>query len=166
MSDTIAAISTAMGEAGIGIVRMSGKESIEIANKVFKGSKIESLKEAENRKLTYGHIINPLTNQIIDEVLIAYMKEPTTYTRENIVEVYCHGGIISVKKILELILENGARLAEPGEFTKRAFLNGRLDLAQSEAVIDIIRAKTDKSFRVSVDQLEGNLSNKVKEIMS
>ena len=164
MTDTIAAISTAIGEAGIGIVRLSGKDSIEIANKIFKGSKIDELKKAENRKLTYGHIIDPKTNEIIDEVLIAYMKEPYTYTRENVVEIYCHGGIISVRKILEAVLESGARLAEPGEFTKRAFLNGRLDLAQSEAVIDLIRAKTDKSFQVSLNQLEGNLSKKIREI--
>lgn len=164
MSDTIAAISTAVGEAGIGIVRLSGKDSIEIANKIFKGSKVEELKKAENRKLTYGHIFDPENKEIIDEVLIAYMKEPYTYTRENMVEIYCHGGIISVRKILEIVLENGARLAEPGEFTKRAFLNGRLDLAQSEAVIDLIRAKTDKSFQVSLNQLEGNLSKKIREI--
>lgn len=164
MSDTIAAISTAIGEAGIGIVRMSGNKSLEIANKVFKGSKVSNLKEAENRKLTYGHIINPLNDQIIDEVLIAYMKEPYTYTKENMVEIYCHGGVISVRKILEIVLENGARLADPGEFTKRAFLNGRLDLAQSEAVIDVIRAKTDKSLEISLNQLEGSLSSKVRKI--
>ncbi|WP_272876595.1 tRNA uridine-5-carboxymethylaminomethyl(34) synthesis GTPase MnmE [Clostridium sp. Cult1] len=164
MSDTIAAISTAVGEAGIGIVRMSGKESINIANKLFKGKKYKNLKDGENRKLIYGHIINPKTKDIIDEVLISYMKKPYTYTREDMVEIYCHGGIISVKKILELALENGSRLAEPGEFTKRAFLNGRLDLAQSEAVIDMIRAKTDRSFQVSLDQLEGSLSSEVKKI--
>ncbi|HSH34925.1 tRNA uridine-5-carboxymethylaminomethyl(34) synthesis GTPase MnmE [Schnuerera sp.] len=164
MSDTIAAISTAIGEAGIGIVRMSGKASINIANKLFKGKKIEKLTNGENRKLIYGHIIDLENNEIIDEVLIAYMKAPYTYTREDMVEIYCHGGIISVKKILELVLKNGSRLAEPGEFTKRAFLNGRLDLAQSEAVIDMIRAKTDKSFQVSLDQLEGSLSDKVRKI--
>ncbi len=164
MSDTIAAISTAIGEAGIGIVRMSGKKSIHIANRLFKSKRIENLRDGENRKLIYGHIIDPKNNEIIDEVLIAYMQEPYTYTRENMVEIYCHGGIISVKKILELVLENGSRLAEPGEFTKRAFLNGRLDLAQSEAVIDMIRAKTDRSFQVSLDQLEGSLSNKVRKI--
>jgi len=166
MSDTIAAISTAIGEAGIGIVRLSGKKSIEIANKVFKGKKVDKLEEAENRKLTYGHIVDPETGQIIDEVLIVYMKEPYTYTRENIVEIYCHGGVISVRRILEAVLNCGARLAEPGEFTKRAFLNGRLDLAQSEAVIDLIRAKTDKSLQVSLNQLEGGLSKKIRDIRS
>jgi tRNA modification GTPase len=166
MSDTIAAISTSIGEAGIGIVRMSGKDSINIGDKIFRGKKVKSLKDVENRKLTYGHIVDPDTGQVIDEVLIVCMKEPYTYTRENMVEIYCHGGVIAVKKVLELLLNNGARLAEPGEFTKRAFLNGRLDLAQSEAVIDVIRAKTDKSLQVSINQLEGSLSNKVKNIMN
>ena len=164
MSDTIAAISTAVGESGIGIVRLSGKESIKIASDIFKGAKINDIKDVENRKLTYGHIVND--EQIIDEVLIAFMKEPYTYTRENMVEIYCHGGIIPVRKTLELLLNNGARLAEPGEFTKRAYLNGRLDLSQAEAVIDIIKSKTDKSFQVSLNQLEGSLSFKIKEIRS
>lgn len=164
MTDTIAAISTAMGESGIGIVRMSGKNSLDIGGKIFKGKIRKDLKDVENRKLTYGHIYNPKDKKIVDEVLIVYMKSPHTYTREDIVEIYCHGGAISVKKILELLLENGARLAEPGEFTKRAFLNGRLDLSQAEAVIDLIRAKTDKSYDVSLEQLEGSLSFKIEEI--
>lgn len=162
MSDAIAAISTAIGEAGIGIVRMSGTDAIEIGIRVFKGAKINDIKAVENRKLIYGHIVDG--DKILDEVLIVFMREPYTYTKENMVEIYCHGGVISVKKVLELVLSNGARLAEPGEFTKRAFLNGRLDLAQAEAVIDIIRSKTDKSFQVSLDQLEGSLSSKIKEI--
>lgn len=165
MSDTIAAISTSVGEAGIGIVRMSGKDAIHIGDKIFRGKKVKSLKDVENRKLTYGHIVDPETGQVVDEVLIACMKEPYTYTRENMVEIYCHGGITAVKKVLELTLKNGARLAEPGEFTKRAFLNGRLDLAQAEAVIDVIRAKTDKSLEVSINQLEGSISSRVKDIM-
>ncbi|NLN14587.1 MAG: tRNA uridine-5-carboxymethylaminomethyl(34) synthesis GTPase MnmE [Tissierellia bacterium] len=163
MLDTIAAISSAVGEAGIGIVRLSGKEAINIANRVFKGVKNKELIQAENRKLNYGHIIDE-EGSIIDEVLIVYMKAPYTYTREDVVEIYCHGGIIPVRKVLELLLRKGARLAEPGEFTKRAFLNGRLDLSQAEAVIDIIRAKTDKSFQVSMNQLEGNLSKKITEL--
>jgi len=163
MLDTIAAISSAVGEAGIGIVRLSGKEAINIANRVFKGVKNKELIQAENRKLNYGHIIDE-EGRIIDEVLIVYMKAPYTYTREDVVEIYCHGGIIPVRKVLELLLRKGARLAEPGEFTKRAFLNGRLDLSQAEAVIDIIRAKTDKSFQVSMNQLEGNLSKKITEL--
>ncbi len=163
MPDTIAAISTAIGEAGIGIVRMSGKGAIDIGNKVFQGNKYTKLIEADNRKLTYGHIVDE-KKQPIDEVLIAYMKKPYTYTREDMVEIYCHGGIIPVRKILEILLSNGARLAEPGEFTKRAFLNGRLDLSQAEAVIDIIKSKTEKSLRVSFDQLEGVLSKEIGEI--
>ncbi|MGJ0848594.1 tRNA modification GTPase trmE [Tissierella praeacuta DSM 18095] len=161
---TIAAISTAVGEAGIGIVRISGKDALNIGNYIFEGNKVQELKDDHNRKLVYGHIVDRQNNQLIDEVLISYMKGPHTYTREDMVEVYCHGGIISVKKVLELILSNGARLAEPGEFTKRAFLNGRLDLSQSEAIIDMIRAKTDKSFEASLNQLEGSLSRKIKEI--
>lgn len=161
---TIAAISTAVGEAGIGIVRISGKDALNIGNIVFKGNKVKVLNEDNNRKLIYGHILDKKNDQLIDEVLISFMKGPHTYTREDMVEIYCHGGIISVRKVLELILNSGARLAEPGEFTKRAFLNGRLDLAQAEAIMDMIKAKTDKSFEASLDQLEGALSRKVKEI--
>ena len=161
MSDTIAAISTTVGESGIGIVRLSGRDALDIGKKVFKG--INTDKEIENRKLAYGHIIDK--DEIIDEVLVAFMKEPYTYTRENMVEIYCHGGIIAVKRVLDLLLHSGSRLAERGEFTKRAFLNGRLDLSQAEAVIDMINSKTDKSFEVSLDQLKGNLSIKVEEIM-
>lgn len=162
MSNTIAAISTAVGEAGIGIVRISGRDAINIGNSVFEGINQKQLTIDDNRKLIYGHIIDK--EEIIDEVLIAYMKEPYTYTRENMVEIYCHGGIIPVKKVLELLLRSGARLAEPGEFTKRAFLNGRLDLSQAEAVMDIIESKTDKSYNVSLKQLEGSLSHKVRDI--
>lgn len=158
MSETIAAISTAMGEAGIGIVRMTGNDAIQIGKSVFKGK----AEQIENRKLMYGHIYDG--DKIIDEVLISFMKGPHTYTREDMVEIYCHGGIIPVRKILELLLKSGARLAEAGEYTKRAFLNGRLDLAQAEAVIDIIKSKTDKSFEVSLDQLGGSLTKKIKEI--
>jgi len=161
---TIAAISTAVGEAGIGIVRISGKDSLYIAHKIFSGKKIEELNENNNKKLIYGHIVDKDNDRLIDEVLISFMKGPQTYTRENMVEIYCHGGIISVRKVLELVLNSGARLAEPGEFTKRAFLNGRLDLSQAEAIIDMIKAKTDKSFEASLDQLEGSLSRKIKEI--
>ena len=153
MSETIAAISTAIGEAGIGIVRISGNEALDIGYRIFKGPKVDKKEDIENRKLIYGNIVDG--EKIIDEVLIAFMKGPYTYTREDMVEIYCHGGIISVKNVLELILRSGARLAEAGEFTKRAFLNGRLDLAQAEAVIDIIRAKTDKSMELSLNQLEG-----------
>ena len=163
---TIAAISSAVGEAGIGIVRMSGKNSLCILEKLFNRKNKGKPYSMENRKLTYGHIVDPSDDSIVDEVLVVYMKSPYTYTREDIVEIYCHGGIISVKRILELLLDNGARLAEPGEFTKRAFLNGRLDLSQAEAVIDLIRAKTEKSYDVSLNQLEGSLSSKIKEIQN
>ncbi len=163
MLDTIAAISTAVGEAGIGIVRMTGKDSIDIGKKVFIGFDDKELVEIKNKRLTYGHIIDE-DGEKVDEVLIAFMEGPYTYTRENMVEIYCHGGIISVRKVLELLIRSGARLSERGEFTKRAFLNGRLDLSQAEAVIDIIRSKTDKSFEVSFDQLEGSLSKEIRSI--
>ena len=162
MSNTIAAISTAIGESGIGIVRISGKMALDIGYEIFKSTKDHSFQHIENRKLTYGHIMDD--DKVIDEVLIAFMKEPYTYTRENMVEIYCHGGIIPVRKILELVLRKGSRLAQPGEFTKRAFLNGRLDLTQAEAVIDIIKSKTDKSFKVSLNQLEGGLSSRINDI--
>ena len=160
--DTIAAISTAMGESGIGIVRLSGKESINICNNIFIGNKKKQLKDAKNRELVYGYIVDG--EEKIDEVLIAFMKGPYTYTREDMVEIYCHGGIVPVRRILELVLKSGARLADRGEFTKRAFLNGRLDLSQAEAVMDLIKAKTDESYDVSLNQLEGKLSKEVNNI--
>ncbi len=162
MTETIAAISTAIGESGIGIVRMSGKDSIKIAREVFKRASDMDIVASDNKRLLYGHIID--NNEIIDEVLIAFMDAPYTYTREEMVEIYCHGGIIPVKKILESLLRKGARLAERGEFTKRAFLNGRLDLSQAEAVIDIIKAKTEKSYDISLKQLEGSLSHEIQAI--
>ena len=134
MEDTITAISTATGEAGIGIVRMSGKTAFEVANKIFKPKSTN--RDFENRKLIYGHIYDK--EDIIDEVLISFMKGPSTYTREDMVEIYTHGGIIAVRKVLDLTIREGARIADRGEFTKRAFLNGRLDLSQAEAVIDLI----------------------------
>lgn len=161
-SETISAISTATGEAGIGIVRMSGENSIKIANEIFRPMGKSTLIEAENRKLTYGHIYDG--DKLLDEVLIVKMLAPKTYTREDIVEIYCHGGIISVRNILKLTIEKGARLAEAGEFTKRAFLNGRLDLTQAEAVIDLIKSKSEVSYDMSIKQLEGSLSGKINEI--
>ncbi|RKD22245.1 tRNA modification GTPase trmE [Caminicella sporogenes DSM 14501] len=162
--DTIAAIATAPGEAGISIIRMSGSKSLEIVDKIFVPKKNKSIKNYPQRRLVYGHIIDKNKDKIIDEVLAVYMKAPFTYTREDVVEINCHGGIVPVRNILDLILKNGARMAEPGEFTKRAFLNGRIDLAQAEAVMDIISAKTDKGFDVALNQLEGSLSKKVSEI--
>ena len=162
MTETIAAISTAIGESGIGIVRMSGKESSNIAKQVFKRANDKEIQATDNKRLLYGNIMD--NGEVIDEVLIAFMDAPYTYTREEMVEIYCHGGIIPVKKILELLLKKGARIAERGEFTKRAFLNGRLDLSQAEAVIDIIKAKTEKSYDISLRQLEGKLSLEIQEI--
>lgn len=161
-SDTISAISTATGEAGIGIVRMSGENAVKIANEIFKPAGKLTLAEVENRKLTYGHIYNG--DKLLDEVLIVKMLAPHTYTREDVVEIYCHGGIISVRNVLKLTIEKGARPAEAGEFTKRAFLNGRLDLTQAEAVIDIIKSKSEVSYDMSIKQLEGSLSGKIDEI--
>lgn len=161
-SETISAISTATGEAGIGIVRMSGDEAVNIANKIFKPIGKKKLIDAENRKMLYGHIYDE--DKIIDEVLIVKMTGPHTYTREDVVEIYCHGGIIAVRNILKLTLKCGARLAEAGEFTKRAFLNGRLDLAQAEAVIDLIHSKSEVSYEMSIRQLEGSLSGHINKI--
>ena len=149
MEDTIAAIATALGEGGIGIVRISGENALPILQKIFRGRK------TEDKVLTYGHVYDNFTGDCIDEVMAVYMKGPHSYTAENVVEIQCHGSIVSLRKILSLVLRNGARLAEPGEFTKRAFLNGRLDLSQAEAVIDLIRAKSDASFDVALGQLEG-----------
>ena len=159
--DTVAAVATAMGEGGIGIIRISGENSLEILNKVFCSVKKSPV---ENRKLTYGFVEDNFTGEKIDEVMAVYMKSPHSYTAEDVVEIQCHGSIVSLRKILALVLKNGARLAEPGEFTKRAFLNGRLDLSQAEAVIDLIKAKSDKTFDVALSQLEGSFSKKIKEI--
>lgn len=164
LNDTIAAISTAIGEAGIAIVRMSGEDSINIIDKIFVSASGKKIADAENRKFLYGHICDG--NKKIDEVLVVKMKGPHSYTAEDIVEIHCHGGIVSVKRILNLILSKGARLAEKGEFTKRGFLNGRIDLTQAEAVIDMIKAKTDISFDLGLNQLSGALSevlNKLKD---
>jgi len=155
MENTIAAIATAFGEGGIGIVRISGEKAKEILDQVFVPLNDKPVK---NRYLAYGHIMDQDTDKMIDEVLVSYMKGPKTYTTEDVVEINCHGSIISLRKTLELVLKKGAILAEPGEFTKRAFLNGRLDLVQAEAVIDLIKAKSDKSFEISINQLEGSLS--------
>lgn len=157
MSNTICAISTSVGRAGLGIVRMTGDSSLEVLEKVFKGSI-----DFENRKLSYGHIIDD--KKIVDEVLAVYMKTPHTYTREDVVEIYTHGGVVAVREVLNTLLKNGANLAEPGEFTKRAFLNGRLDLAQAEAVLDLIDANTSMSYENSLNQLEGSLSRSVEKI--
>ena len=158
--DTIAAVSTAYGEGGIGIIRMSGDSSKDILGLLFRRFDDDGRPQKisiENRKLTYGNIIDPETGENIDEVLAVYMPAPHTYTTEDVVEIDCHGSIVSLRRILSLCLENGARLAEKGEFTKRAFLGGRLDLSQAEAVIDMIKAKTDSGFDSAIGQLEGRL---------
>ncbi len=164
--DTIAAIATAMGEGGIGIIRISGDKALEILNKVFVPAKGGDI---ANRRFTYGHVVDREKYQVIDEVMAVYMRAPYTYTKEDVVEINCHGGIVPLRKTLALVLRNGAVLAEPGEFTKRAFLNGRLDLSQAEAVMDLIKAKTDKTFDVALSQLSGALSARVgslrKELM-
>ena len=156
---TIVAISTAPGIGGIGIIRMSGEKSFEILEKIF----VTNDKPIAGYTMKYGKIVDD-KNVIIDEVLVSYFIAPNSYTRENVCEINSHGGMVVMKKILELCLKNGAVLAEPGEFTKRAFLNGRIDLSQAEAVIDIINSKTDKEAKASINQLEGNLSLEIKEI--
>ncbi|VRR39444.1 tRNA modification GTPase TrmE [Streptococcus pneumoniae] len=154
--DTIAAISTPLGEGAIGIVRLSGTDSFAIAQKIFKG---KDLNKVASHTLNYGHIIDPLIGKVMDEVMVGAMKSPKTFTREDIIEINTHGGIAVTNEILQLAIREGARLAEPGEFTKRAFLNGRVDLTQAEAVMDIIRAKTDKAMNIAVKQLDGSLSD-------
>lgn len=158
MNDTIAAISTALGVGAISIIRLSGPEAISIANSCFKG---KDLSKVESHTINYGHIIDQ--GEVIDEVLVSIMKAPKTYTTEDVVEINCHGGIISTKRILETVLMHGARLAEPGEFTKRAFLNGRIDLVKSEAVMDIIDSKSEEANKLAVSQLSGSTSNMIKK---
>ena len=160
---TIAAISTATGNGGIGIIRMSGKKSFEILNKFFVPSN-KNNQEINGYTMKFGYIVNPDTQEKIDEVLVSFFVSPKSYTTENMCEINSHGGIIVEKKILELCLKNGAELAEPGEFTKRAFLNGRIDLTQAESVIDLINSKSDNEAKASINQLEGNLSKKIHEI--
>lgn len=152
--DTIAAISTPLGEGAIGIVRLSGSDAITIADRVFKG---KSLADCDSHTLNYGHITE--NDRVLDEVMVGVMKAPKTFTREDVIEINTHGGIAVMNEILQLLLRNGARMAEPGEFTKRAFLNGRLDLSQAEAVMDVIRAKTDQAMTIAIQQLDGSLSN-------
>ncbi|GAA0502119.1 tRNA uridine-5-carboxymethylaminomethyl(34) synthesis GTPase MnmE [Salinibacillus aidingensis] len=154
-TETIAAISTPVGEGAISIVRLSGDEAVSIASKVFQG---KDLHEVSSHTINYGKLIDPETNELVEESMVTVMRAPKTFTREDIVEINCHGGMVSVNRVLELVLTNGARLAEPGEFTKRAFLNGRIDLSQAEAVMDLIRAKTDKAMNIALKQMDGRLS--------
>lgn len=159
---TIVSISTAPGIGGIGIIRMSGEKSFEILDKIFKPKTSQKIEDIKGYTIKYGHIVE--NNEIIDEVLVSYFKAPRSYTTENMCEINSHGGNVVVKKILEICLKNGAELAEPGEFTKRAFLNGRIDLAQAESVIDVINAKSDKEAKSGIKQLEGYLSKEIKGI--
>ncbi len=159
--DTIAAISTPVGLGGIGIVRMSGDGSLSIAARIFKPSKKADVVRAKTFSIMHGNIIDPESGEEIDEALVSVMRAPNSYTRENVVEINCHGGIVAVRRILGVVLDHGARLAEPGEFTKRAFLNGRINLTQAEAVMDLISARTDESMKIAADQLRGRLSKKL-----
>ena len=159
MNDTICAISTAVGIGAISIVRISGEESINIVNKIFD----KDLTKIESHTINYGHIIED--GKIIDEVMVSLMRAPKTFTREDIVEINCHGGIATTNKVLELLLENGARLAEPGEFTKRAFLNGRIDLIEAESIMDLIEAKTESQRKLSINGLEGRISKLIRDII-
>ncbi|MCR5034456.1 MAG: tRNA uridine-5-carboxymethylaminomethyl(34) synthesis GTPase MnmE [Clostridia bacterium] len=159
MCETIAAISTAYGEGGIGIIRISGPEALGILRRVF-----VCKSNIASRRMAFGRIVDPDTAEVIDEVLAVYMKGPTTYTGEDVAEINCHGSVVSLRKALALVLRQGARMAEPGEFTKRAFLNGRMDLSQAEAVIDVIKAKADASYEAALSQMEGALSRRVREI--
>ncbi len=160
-TDTIAAISTPIGEGAIAIVRLSGEEAVAITSELFDG---KELKEVESHTIHYGKIIDPETNEVAEEVMVTVMRGPKTFTREDVVEINCHGGLASVNRLLNIVLSKGARLAEPGEFTKRAFLNGRIDLSQAEAVMDLIRAKTDKAMNVALKQMDGRLSKLIQKL--
>jgi len=162
--DTIAAISTPLGEGAIAIVRLSGTNAISIANQIFHSPNGKNLLNQASHTIHYGHLVDSETDEIVEEVMLSLMKGPKTFTREDVVEINCHGGIVSVNRVLKLVLINGARLAEPGEFTKRAFLNGRIDLSQAEAVMDLIRAKTDKAMNVALGQMDGRLSRLIKTL--
>lgn len=163
LDDTIAAIATAKGEGGIGIVRISGPNALKIADKAFLSKDRKKPSEFKSYTVHYGWIADETTN-IIDEVLLTVMRSPKSYTKEDVVEINCHGGIVALRAILEFVLANGCRLAGPGEFTRRAFLNGRIDLAQAEAVLDIIRSKTDSALKVGLEQLKGGLSQQLRTI--
>lgn len=159
--DTIAAISTPPGEGGISIVRVSGDQAVEIAQKIYKG---KDLTKVPTHTINYGHIYDPTDNSLVDEVMVSVMRAPKTFTREDVVEINTHGGIVPTNKVLQLLIGAGARMAEPGEFTKRAFLNGRIDLTEAESVMDLIRAKTDKAMQVAVNQLDGNLNHLISNL--
>lgn len=164
LNDTIVAISTPLASAGIGIIRISGDESLNIVSKIFFPKKTLDYKNMKSHTLHYGHIIDPEYNRTLDEVLVSFMLAPNTYTREHVVEINAHGGLVVLQSVLSLVLRQGARIAEPGEFTKRAFLNGRIDLSQAEAVMDIIHSKTELALNASVNQLSGNIKNEIEDL--
>ena len=165
METTIAAISTAMSASGIGIVRMSGPESMDVISRIYRSKNGgKNIKEVKSHTIHYGYIFDG--EEVVDEVLVMVMRAPRTYTGEDTVEIDCHGGVYAMKKVLETVLRNGAQIAEPGEFTKRAFLNGRLDLSQAEAVMDVIQAKSAVALKSSLQQLKGSVLRAIKEIRS
>ena len=162
--DTIAAISTGLSEGGISIIRISGDKAVNIISNIFEGKNNRSIQDIKSYTMRYGHIISSETKEIIDEVIVSFMKGPKSFSGEDTIEINCHGGLIPSNRILQEIVKQGARLAEPGEFTKRAFLNGRIDLSQAEAVIDIIRSKTDLSMKAAISQSEGKVSKEIQKL--
>lgn len=163
-NDTICAVSTPAGEGGIGIIRVSGREAVDLAARIFRPRSGVDIRSAKSHRIHYGHIVDPENGESVDEALLSVMRTPATYTREDVVEINCHGGMAPLWRTVRLLLAGGARQAEPGEFTKRAFLNGRIDLAQAEAVMDIIRARTEMSLRAANEQLRGGLSKKITDL--
>lgn len=161
--DTIAAIATPWGEGGIAIVRLSGPQAIEIAEKIFKGKR-KSLRSMSTYTMAYGYIVDPSTGEEVDEVIVSLMRAPYSYTKEDVVEINCHGGTLVASRVLELVLAAGARLAEPGEFTRRAFLNGRIDLTQAEAVLEIVRAKSEEAIRIANRKLKGEFGKRLSSL--
>src|SRR5574341_1310486 len=159
--DTICAVSTPPGEGGIGIIRISGSDAIAVSSRVFKPRRDKDIPAEATHSLHYGHVVDPASGEVLDEALLSVMRAPATYTREDVVEINCHGGMMPLWRIMKLLIAAGARQAEPGEFTKRAFLNGRIDLAQAEAVMDIIRAKTELSHRAANEMLLGGFSSEI-----
>src|SRR5699024_3848616 len=160
--DTITSISTPMGEGAIGIVRLSGVDAVSIADKLYKGK--ESLDCVPSHTINDGHVVDPVTNDIVEEVIVSVLRAPKTFTREDIVEINCHGGILTINRILELTMTHGARMADPGEYTNRAFLNGRIDLSQAEAVMDFIRSKTNEASNVANQQVQGRLKTYIEDL--
>ena len=166
VKDTIVAISTCPGESGIGIIRVSGNNAIQIVDEIYiNKNNLHTLKNYKTHTIHYGYIIDS-EKYVIDEVMVSIMKSPNSYTKEDVVEINCHGGIRICRNILDLLIQKGARIAEPGEFTKRAFLNGRLDLTRAEAVMDAIKASSDIAIKSSVNQIRGSLYNKLNNICS